>query len=402
MLLLPGDKEDFMKKSSSILLAGAALLGAGVCRVRAQPSPSKRPSSTRLSTPRQAPTYEQLKRSLKIDPSVTLDVVRADQASYAGRAIEFAGVVTGTMKAGGVRSIILNVDDSVVRFPLSAEILNGDLLQAGAGVRVLALVGAPGNNAPGAFSAVKLQPLAVVLAPKSDVASDTVQGSVADTINQLPPATDIPIVNSSNSAPMPTIVRPRSNAAVADRRSSAASTTTSSAPAAPAYSTNDPGVFDSQMPAYRAMVRRFNSRLTPDLIDKIALSLLQAGTANGMDPRFLASIISVESDFDIYCRSSSGAMGLGQLMPFNLKEANITNAWDPVQNIWGTARLLRGHLNDYRNRADGTLLAVAAYNAGPGAVRRAGFRVPASSQVQRYVWKVYNRYKEFAPDMFNK
>ena len=391
-----------MKKSSSILLTGAALLGAGVCRVRAQPSPSKRPSSTRLSTPRQAPTYEQLKRSLKIDPSVTLDVVRADQASYAGRAIEFVGVVTGTMKAGGVRSIILNVDDSVVRFPLSAEILNGDLLQAGAGVRVLALVGAPDNKASGAFSAVKLQPLAVVLAPKSDVASDTVQGSVTDTINQLPPATDIPIVNSSNAAPMPIIVRPRSNAAVAARSSSVAAATASSAPAAPVYSTNDPSVFDSQMPAYRAMVRRFNPRLTPDLIDKIALSLLQAGTANGMDPRFLASIISVESDFDIYCRSSSGAMGLGQLMPFNLKEANITNAWDPVQNIWGTARLLRGHLNDYRNRADGTLLAVAAYNAGPGAVRRAGFRVPAGSQVQRYVWKVYNRYKEFAPDMFNK
>ncbi len=391
-----------MKKTSSTLLTGTVLLSAGMGHVQARPASSKRPSSTRSSTPRQAPTYEQLKRSLKIDPSVTLDVVRADQASYAGRAIEFAGVVTGTMKAGGVRSIILNVDDSVVRFPLSAEILNGDLLQAGAGVRVLALVGAPDNKASGAFSAVKLQPLAVVLAPKSDVASDTVQGSVTDTINQLPPATDIPIVNSSNAAPMPTIVRPRSNAAVAARSSSVAAATASSAPAAPVYSTNDPSVFDSQMPAYRAMVRRFNPRLTPDLIDKIALSLLQAGTANGMDPRFLASIISVESDFDIYCRSSSGAMGLGQLMPFNLKEANITNAWDPVQNIWGTARLLRGHLNDYRNRADGTLLAVAAYNAGPGAVRRAGFRVPAGSQVQRYVWKVYNRYKEFAPDMFNK
>ena len=388
-----------MKKTSSVLLTGAVFLGVASSHVQAQPSSSKGASSTRSGTPRAAPTYEQLKRSLKINPSVTLDVVRADQASYAGRAIEFAGVVTGMIKAGGVRSAILNVNDSVVRFPVGAEILNGDLLQAGAGVRLLALVGAPDNNASGASSALRLQPLAVALAPQSGFVSDTAQYSVADTINQLPAASDIPIANSSTSAPVPTIVRPRSNAAVADRRSRRASIVPT-APPAPTYSAGDPSVFDSQMPAYRAMVRRFNPKLTPDLVEKIALSLLQAGTANGMDPRFLASIISVESDFDIYCRSSSGAMGLGQLMPFNLKEAGITNAWDPVQNIWGTARLLRGHLHDYRNRADGTLLAVAAYNAGPGAVRRAGYRVPKGKQVQRYVWKVHNRYKEFAPDMF--
>ena len=47
-----------------------------------------------------------------------------------------------------------------------------------------------------------------------------------------------------------------------------------------------------------------------------------------------------------------------------------------------------------------SLLAVAAYNAGSGAVRRAGYKVPGGSQVQRYVWKVYYRYKQFAPDMF--
>jgi soluble lytic murein transglycosylase-like protein len=80
-------------------------------------------------------------------------------------------------------------------------------------------------------------------------------------------------------------------------------------------------------------------------------------------------------------------MGLGQIMPFNLKEAGITNAWNPRQNIFGAARLLRGHLNTFGSRPDGTLLAVAAYNAGPNAVRRAGYKVPNGSQVQRYVWK---------------
>ena len=90
-------------------------------------------------------------------------------------------------------------------------------------------------------------------------------------------------------------------------------------------------------------------------------------------------------------------------MPFNIPEAGLkykSDAWDPTKNIFGTARLLRGHLNDFSDRPDGTLLAVAAYNAGPNAVKRAGYKVPSGAQVQRYVWKVYYRYKEFAPELF--
>jgi soluble lytic murein transglycosylase-like protein len=146
--------------------------------------------------------------------------------------------------------------------------------------------------------------------------------------------------------------------------------------------------------------RRFNKKLSDSQAGEIAQALVDAGRAHSMDPRFLASIIAVESGFNIYSLSRSGAMGLGQIMPFNLKEAGITNAWNPRQNIFGAARLLRGHLNTFGSRPDGTLLAVAAYNAGPNAVRRAGYKVPNGSQVQRYVWKVYYQYKAFAPDLF--
>ena len=132
-----------------------------------------------------------------------------------------------------------------------------------------------------------------------------------------------------------------------------------------------------------------------------ASALISAGYQFKIDPRFLAAIIAVESDFDIYCRSSSGAMGLGQLMPFNVTDLRLSDPWNPTQNIFGTAKLLRGHLDDFsRFGVRGPLLAVAAYNAGPNAVKRAGNNVPNGSQVQRYVWKVYYRYKEFAPDMF--
>ncbi len=400
-----------MEKISLPILLAALTVSAHVTPAQAAPRSSTRSSAQVSASANSAsvktPTYAQLRKSLKIDPRVTLDVVRADQASYAGRAVEFSGIVTGTIRQGGARTVILNVDNTAVRFSVTPEILNGDLLQAGASVRVLALVGQGASNNASESSAVVLQPLAVMLephpvfVPASDDTADTTQTPVSYAIDQLPPATEVPLVQSAN-ATTPRIIRPGDDSSTGNNTNRQ-----SSINAAPFVSNRAPitdddsyGTFDAQMPAYRAMVRRFNPKLTPDLVDKIALALLQAGTANGMDPRFLAAIISVESDFDIYCRSDSGAMGLGQLMPFNLSEAHITNAWDPVQNVWGTARLLRGHLNDYRNRADGTLLAVAAYNAGPGAVRRAGYRVPNGSQVQHYVWKVYNRYKEFAPDKF--
>jgi soluble lytic murein transglycosylase-like protein len=159
-------------------------------------------------------------------------------------------------------------------------------------------------------------------------------------------------------------------------------------------------VWSNQKAAFKMAARRFNKKLNDSQATEIAQALVDAGRAHGMDPRFLASIVAVESSFDIYCLSRSGAMGLGQIMPFNLKEAGITNAWNPRQNIFGAARLLRGHLNSFGSRPDGTLLAVAAYNAGPNAVRRAGYKVPNGAQVQRYVWKVYYQYKAFAPDLF--
>ncbi len=160
------------------------------------------------------------------------------------------------------------------------------------------------------------------------------------------------------------------------------------------------GFDESQRAAYKSLARRNNPRLGDAMADNIATSILMAAQTHRLDPRFLAAIVTVESSFDPYCLSSSGAMGLGQLMPFNLRPLGVANAWDPAQNLNGSAKLLRQNLDTYARQPNGTLLAVAAYHAGVGAVNRAGKAVPPRASTQKYVWKVYYAYRALAPELF--
>jgi hypothetical protein len=159
------------------------------------------------------------------------------------------------------------------------------------------------------------------------------------------------------------------------------------------------GFTETHQLAYKNLAKRNNPRLTDELADKIASAILSASKAHNLDPRFLAAVVTVESRFNPYAVSSSGAMGLGQLMPFNLKPLGVGNAWDPMQNLHGSAKMLRQNLNTYAGKENGTLLAVAAYHAGVGAVNRAGYKVPKVS-TNRYAWKVYYAYKALAPELF--
>ena len=379
-------------RSITCVAAACALTSVAPALLLAAPQTSSTRSNTQRET--KPATYEQLRRSLKIDGNLTLEIVQSDPQTYGGRVIEFVGNVTGVMKKREVRSVIISVENSLVTFSIPSDFRDAAVLSAGNRVRVLALVGRV-SSADNASQTLPLSPLAAQIAPAEMtaevVAAPMISGDTTIALDKLPPATELPITQGTRRVSA-------NNAATSRTQSSTRSNTT----AKRSTITIDAGdnANDAQMPAYRAMIRRHNSKLRPDQVDAIANALLRAGAENQMDPRFLAAVIAVESDFDIYCRSSSGAMGLGQIMPFNLKEARITNAWDPVQNVFGTARLLRGHLNDFARRPNATLLAVAAYNAGPNAVKRAGYVVPRGAQVQRYVWKVYYRYKAFAPDMF--
>jgi soluble lytic murein transglycosylase-like protein len=104
----------------------------------------------------------------------------------------------------------------------------------------------------------------------------------------------------------------------------------------------------------------------------------------GVRPALVRAVMQVESGFNPYARSPKGAMGLMQLMPATAKQYGVKNAFNPAENVRAGVAYLRGLLDRYENNEE---LALAAYNAGPGAVKQYG-GVPPYAETQSYVSKV--------------
>lgn len=109
-----------------------------------------------------------------------------------------------------------------------------------------------------------------------------------------------------------------------------------------------------------------------------------AGERAGVDPALLAAVARQESGFDPRAVSPAGAQGLMQLMPGTAAGLGVTNSFDPVQAVHGAATLLRQLLDRFDGRLD---LALAGYNAGPGAVDRYN-GIPPYPETRNYVASV--------------
>jgi soluble lytic murein transglycosylase-like protein len=152
----------------------------------------------------------------------------------------------------------------------------------------------------------------------------------------------------------------------------------SSAPAsATSSTTNDFSALLSQATAAQSAPAGDGSTAYDALIQ-------QAAQANGVDPALLKALIRQESGFDPNARSGAGAAGLTQLMPSTAAGLGVTDPTDPQQAIDGGARYLRQQLDAFGG--DETK-ALAAYNAGPGAVQKYG-GVPPYAETQQYVKNV--------------
>jgi soluble lytic murein transglycosylase-like protein len=122
--------------------------------------------------------------------------------------------------------------------------------------------------------------------------------------------------------------------------------------------------------------------------------IIEAAKRHNLDPALLKAVVHVESRFTPEAVSSRGAKGLMQLMDATASRLGVEDPFDPVQNIDGGAQYLRQLLQRY---AGDVTMALAAYNAGPGAVERWG-GVPPNAETQAFVPRVLDlqhQYREW-------
>ena len=106
---------------------------------------------------------------------------------------------------------------------------------------------------------------------------------------------------------------------------------------------------------------------------------------NGVRSDLVRAVMQVESAFNPNAISPKGAMGLMQLMPATMRQYGVRNAFNPAENVRAGVAYLRDLLDRYSNNEE---LALAAYNAGPGAVDKHGQAVPPYRETRNYVAKI--------------
>jgi soluble lytic murein transglycosylase-like protein len=137
------------------------------------------------------------------------------------------------------------------------------------------------------------------------------------------------------------------------------------------------------------LMARHDSAAAADTLSRYESEMAAASRESDVPPALLLAVVMEESGGRADARSPKGAEGLMQLMPGTATEVGVDDAADPAQNLRGGAAYLARMIDRYEGRLD---LALAAYNAGPGTVDRAGGQVPDYRETRDYVRKVLDRY----------
>lgn len=308
-------------------------------------------------------------------PGLTLDLVAQSPDAYRGLTLEVAGKLAGIARTDEGASLILLTDKNG---PLTLTMSRVPAwVQTGDRLRVL-VVATGGQN--GALT-IGMPDLAVIaLASASDIAVAEVRWRKEANLRQAR--------------------EKQQKQSLAVAASTLRSSLQARAAPAPLSARDGGGSSSAVFVAYRSFIAGHNPRLSGREVDAITNAILVYSAQSDVDPRLVVALIVAESDFDTGATSRTGAMGLGQIMPGTAREIGLTNPYDPVQNVQGAIYLLKQRLDKYSGgAASGDLaprhivLALAAYNAGMGAVKKHG-GVPPYRETQRYVKKVERIYRQ--------
>jgi len=156
------------------------------------------------------------------------------------------------------------------------------------------------------------------------------------------------------------------------------------------------GIFASMVQAAMQPPAAAGASVAPDAPSMVPPAQIDAlvGTNAGkwgVDPALVKAIIANESGFNANATSKTGAQGLMQLMPGTAAGLGVTDSYDPAQNVAGGTRYIRGLLDRFHGDVR---LAVAAYNAGPGAVEKYN-GIPPYAETQNYVQNVLASYDKY-------
>jgi soluble lytic murein transglycosylase-like protein len=154
----------------------------------------------------------------------------------------------------------------------------------------------------------------------------------------------------------------------------------------PENSSND----STAAPAPRDAVR--GSSNAGELRRRYASLVSQIAREQKVDEALLHAVIAVESGYNARAKSRKGASGLMQLMPHTAQRYGVTDVWNPADNIRAGARHLRDLLGMFDDNIN---LALAAYNAGAGAVIESGNKIPPYPETRMYVPRVLENYERF-------
>lgn len=143
--------------------------------------------------------------------------------------------------------------------------------------------------------------------------------------------------------------------------------------------------------SYESVYTRLSQTQIQELMPRIDAAIEASAKQYGLNPKLVRAVIKEESGFQPFALSTSGAMGLMQLMPGTAQGLGVTDTYNIEQNIFGGSKYLSYQLKEFDGNTE---LALAAYNAGPNAVKKYD-GIPPYDQTQKYVKKVLNSYEMY-------